>query len=214
MRYTLYYHPLSSYCQKVIVAFYESGVPFVPKLVDLGNPDERAGLVKLYPIAKFPVLRDEERGETIPESSVIIEYLARHHSSATPLMPAEPELAARVRAQDRFYDLYLHTDMQKIIGDRLRPADKKDPYGVEQARTRIKLCYGMIDADMADKTWAAGDTFTMADCAAAPPLFYANMVEPFEAYPNVKTYFGRLSERPSYKRALEEAKPYFHMIPK
>jgi glutathione S-transferase len=211
----LYYHPLSSYCHKVLIALYENGTPFETQLVNLGDAKERADFVKLWPIGKFPVIRDEERGQTIPESSPIIEYLAQHYPGRVALVPQDAELAWQVRAKDRFLDLYLHMEMQKIVGDRLRPADSKDPYGVRQARDRIATCYDMLERDLASKAWIAGDTFTMSDCSAAPALFYANKVQPFEAtHPNLKAYFGRLLERPSYKRTLEEAKPYFHMFPK
>jgi glutathione S-transferase len=211
----LYYHPLSSYCQKVLVALYENGTPFTTQLVNLGDAKERADFVALWPIGKFPVIRDEEKGRTVPESSPIIEYLARHYPGPVAIIPQDAELAWQVRAQDRFVDLYVHNEMQKVVGDRLRPADKKDPLGVEQARARITTCYDMFDREMGSKTWAVGDVFTMADCAAAPALFYANLVQPFEAsHPNVTAYFDRLMERPSFKRVVEEAKPYFLMFPR
>jgi glutathione S-transferase len=214
MPYTLYYHPLSSYCQKVVVALYESGTPFTPKLVNLGDAADRAAFVKLWPIGKFPVLRDEDRGLNIPESTIIIEHLAQHHSAAAALVPADPGLALRVRAQDRFFDLYVHSQMQAIVGDRLRPADSKDPFGVAQARAKLGTAYDVIERDMASKTWAVGEDFTMADCAAAPALFYANLVQPFgAAHPHLAGYFARLSERPSFKRVVEEAKPYFKFFP-
>ena len=211
----LYYHPLSSYCHKVLIALYENGTPFETQLVDLGDAKERADFIALWPIGKFPVIRDEAKGRTIPESSPIIEYLDRHYPGSGALIPQDAELAWQVRAQDRFLDLYVHMEMQKVVGDRLRPPDKKDPLGVEQARARIATSYDMLDREMASKTWAVGDTFTMADCAASPALFYANLVQPFEAsHPNLKAYLDRLMERPSYKRVLEEAKPYFHMFPR
>jgi glutathione S-transferase len=219
MAYTLYYHPLSSYCQKVVVALYESGTPFEPKLVNLGDAAERATFVRLWPIGKFPVLRDEDRGLTIPESTIIIEYLAQHHAAAATLVPSDPDLALRVRALDRFFDLCVHSRMQAIVGDRLRPADSKDPFGVADARAKLGTAYDVIERDLAAKTsaskpWTAGDSFTMADCAAAPALFYANLVQPFGAtHPHLAGYFARLSERPSFKRAVEEAKPYFNLFP-
>ncbi|HWL31302.1 MAG TPA: glutathione S-transferase family protein [Xanthobacteraceae bacterium] len=209
----LYLHPLSSFCQKVLTALYESGTAFEPVLVDLGKPEERAKLLALWPIGKFPVLRDEARGRTIPESSIIIEYLDAHHPGRARMIPQDSELAAQARAQDRFVDLYLQLPMQKIVGDRLRPAESKDPFGVEEARARLKTAYGVIEDRMAGKTWAVGDAFTMADCAAAPALFYANKVQPFGEYKAMTRYHKRLMERPSYKRALEEAKPYFHLFP-
>jgi glutathione S-transferase len=215
MSYTLHYHPLSSYCQKVIVALYESDTPFTPKLVNLGDAAERAAFLKLWPIGKFPVLCDEDGELTIPESTIIIEHLAQHHPAAAALVPSDPKLALRVRAQDRFYDLHVHHHMQMIVGDRLRPAESKDPFGVAQARTKLGTAYDMIERDMASKTWAAGDSFTMADCAASPALFYANKVLPFGAtHPHLAGYFDRLSERPSFKRVLEEAKPYLKFFPK
>ena len=220
MAYTLLYHPLSSYCMKVLAALYESGTPFTPKSVNLQDEAERAALLKLYPVGKFPVLRDEDRDLTVPESTIIIEHLAQHHPAAAPLVPSDPKLALRVRAQDRFYDLYVHNQMQTIVGDRLRPANAKDPTGVAHARSRLATSYDMIERDMASntsapKTWAAGDQFTMADCAAAPALFYANKVQPFEdTHPKLAAYFGRLLERTSFKRALDEAQPYMKFFPK
>jgi glutathione S-transferase len=215
MAYTLYYHPLSSYCMKVVTALYESDTPFTPKLVNLGDAAERAAFIELWPIGKFPVLRDEDRGVTIPESTIIIEHLAQRHPAAAALVPSDPGLAMQVRAQDRFFDLYVHNRMQEIVGDRLRAADSKDPFGVAQARAKLATAYDVIERDMASKTWATGGSFTMADCAAAPALFYANLVLPFgTSHPHLAHYFARLSERHSFKRAVEEAKPYFKFFPK
>jgi glutathione S-transferase len=219
MAYTLLYHPLSSYCMKVVTALYESGTPFTPKSVNLQDEAERAALLKLYPVGKFPVLRDEDRDLTVPESTIIIEHLAQQHPGAASLVPSDPKLALAVRAQDRFYDLYVHNQMQTIVGDRLRPANAKDPTGVAFARGRLATSYDMIERDMAGKTsapktWATGEQFTMADCAAAPALFYANKVQPFEdTHPKLLAYFTRLSERPSFKRALDEAEPYMKFFP-
>ena len=214
MALTLYYHPLASFCQKVLIALYENGTPFVPRFVDLGDAASAAEFKQIWPIGKFPVLRDDAKDQTIPESSIIIEYLALHYPGGTQLVPAEKELAWQTRLRDRFYDLHVHEPMQKIVGDRLRPADSKDPFGVAQAKQRIETSYRMMDQQMASKTWATGDTFSMADCAAAPALFYAKLVVPFEAHKNVAGYFARLSERPSFARCVTEAKPYFHMFPK
>jgi glutathione S-transferase len=216
----LYLHPLSSFCQKALIAFYENDTPFEPVMVNLGEEKSRADFLKIWPVGKFPVLRDEARDRTIPESTIIIEYLEQHYPGRTKLIPADADLARQTRFHDRFYDLHLHDAMQKVVGDRLRPAGSKDPFGVEQAKARIATAYGMIDRDMATKTtgaktWAMGDAFTMADCAAAPALFYANLVMPFgDTHKNVAAYFGRLMERPSFARAVEEAKPYFHLFPK
>ena len=211
----LYLHPLSSFCQKVLIAFYENDTPFEPHIVDLGNEASAADFKKIWPIGKFPVLRDEARDRTVPESSIIIEYLAQHYPGKTQLVPADADLARQTRLRDRFYDLYVQEPMQKVVGDRLRPAANKDPYGVEQAKTRLQTAYGMIDQEMATRTWAMGETFSMADCAAAPALFYANMVMPFgDTHKNAAGYLRRLMDRPSFARAVREAQPYLALFPK
>jgi glutathione S-transferase len=215
MSLTLHFHPLASYCWKALIALHENRTPFVPNFVDLGDEAERAALLKLWPIGKFPVLRDEARDRTVPESSVIIEYLDRHYPGATQFIPADPDRAWQTRLRDRFYDLYLHLPMQKIMLDRLRPEGKKDPHGVEEARAQLRTSYRMIEAQMADNTWAMGDAFGLADCAALPPLYYGNMVEPFgESHKNVTAYLERLKARPSVARVLDEAEPYFNLVPK
>jgi len=215
MSLTLYLHPLASYCHKVLIALYENDTPFKAKNVDLSDAGERAALLKLWPIGKFPVLRDDARNQTIPESTVIIEYLDRHYPGSTRFVPADIDLALQTRLQDRFYDLYVHDPMQKIVGDRIRPAGEKDAHGVAEARERLTTSYGMIDREMATQTWAMGDAFSLADCAAAPALFYANEVFPIgEEQANARAYFDRLKARPSYARVLKEAEPYFAMFPR
>jgi glutathione S-transferase len=215
MSLTLYYHPLSSFCHKVLIALYENGMPFTPLLVDLGNPESRAAFLKVWPIGKFPVLRDERRGETVPESTAIIDYLGLHYPGAEPLIPAEPVAAQQVRLLDRVIDLHLHLSMQKAMGDNLRPADRRDSYGVEQAIRSINTTCGILEREIAGKTWLMGNAFTMADCAAAPALFYSDMVVPLaDAYPQTAAYLARLKQRPSYARALEEAQPYMHLVPR
>ncbi|HEX9696857.1 MAG TPA: glutathione S-transferase family protein, partial [Actinomycetota bacterium] len=210
----LYFHPLSSFCQKALIALYENDTPFEPHIVDLGDEASRTAFMKIWPIGKFPVLRDEAKDRTVPESSIIIEYLAQHYPGRTSLVPADADLARQTRLRDRFFDLYVNVPVQKVVTDRLRPAGKSDPYGVEQAKALLRIGYRMIDEDMATKTWAMGDAFGMADCAAAPALFYANHVMPLgDAHRNAARYLGRLMERPSFARAIEEAKPYFAMIP-
>ena len=160
------------------------------------------------------MLQDDAKGRTVPESSIIIEYLDRHYPGRTPLVPADADLAWQTRLRDRFYDLNVHVHMQKIVGDRLRPAANKDPYGVEQARAKIKTAYGMIDEEMAARTWAMGDAFTLADCAAGPPLFFANKLMPFgDSHRNLSGYFERLTKRPSFARSLAEAEPYMKFFP-
>jgi glutathione S-transferase len=215
MSLTLHFHPLSSFCQKALMAFYENDTPFEPHIVDFSDDASRAEFEKIWPIGKIPVLRDDARDRMIPESSIIIEYLAQHYPGATRLVPADADLARQTRMRDRFYDLYVNQPMQKIVTDRLRPAGHNDPYGVDQAKALLRTAYGMIDGEMATKTWAMGDAFTMADCAAAPAMFYANLVMPFgDTYENAAAYFRRLMERPSFTRAVKEAEPYRALFPK
>jgi glutathione S-transferase len=214
MSLTLYFHPLASFCQKVLIALYENDTPFTPHLVDLGDEAASAAFKRLWPIGRMPVLRDEARDRTIPESSIIIEYLAQHYPGRTPLLPDDPDLARQTRLRDRFHDLYVQEPMQKVVTDRLRPAGANDPFGVEQAKALLRTAYGMIDQEMATRTWAMGDVFGMADCAAAPALFYANLVVPFgDAHRNVARYLDRLMQRPSFARVVEEARPYFALFP-
>jgi glutathione S-transferase len=215
MSLTLYYHPLSSFCHKALIALYENGTPFTPRIVDLGDPASSAEFKGIWPIGKFPVLRDEAKDRLIPESSIIIEYLDQHYPGATRFLPADAELARQTRFRDRFYDLHVHVPMQKVVTDRLRPPGKNDPHGVEEARRMMQTALDIVDRDMATKTWAMGNTFTLADCSAGPPLFYANMIAPLAVtHPNADRYLKRLMERPSYARALEEAQPYIHLFPK
>jgi glutathione S-transferase len=215
MSLTLHYHPLSSFCWKALIALYENGVPFTPKLVDLGNPVERAALLKLWPIGKFPVLQDAARGEIVPESSVIIEYLDRHYPGRTRFIPDDADSALQTRLRDRFYDLYVHLPMQKIMGDRLRADGKTDPHGVEEARAQLRTSYAMIEQQMATGPWAMGDDFSLADCAASPALFYGSMVVPFgDDQKYLAAYFERLKARPPFARVIKEAGPYFNMVPK
>ena len=209
----LYFHPLSSFCHKVLIALYETDTPFEPRMVDLFA--EVAEYRKIWPIGKIPVLRDEAKDRTIPETSIIIEYLAQHYPGKTQLFPADRDLCRQMRLHDRFYDLYVNVPMQKIVTDRLRPAGKNDPYGVEEARALLRTSVGMVDDHMAGKRWVMGDAFTMADCAAAPALFYANKVQPFgDGHSNASAYLDRLLERPSFARVIKEAEPYFAMMPK
>jgi glutathione S-transferase len=215
MSLSLYCHPLASYCWKVLIALYESDTPFEKVIVDLGDPASRAAFAKLWPLAKFPVLKDAARDVIVPESSIIIEYLAQHYPGKVALLSPDPDVARRTRLSDRFYDQYVHEPMQKIVLDRLRPPGNSDPYGVQQARANLVTAYSMIDADMANKEWAMGDAFSMADCAAAPSLYYANLQQPLGAeHPNARGYLARLLARESVARVLREAEPYLHMVPK
>ena len=214
MSLTLYFHPLASYCWKVLLALYEAETTFQAQKVDLGNPEERAALERMWPVAKFPVLRDAAHDRVVPESTIIIEYLALHYPGKAELLPPDPDLARETRLRDRFYDLYVHEPMQRIVGDRLRPPDRRDPLGVEQAHATLELSYRMLEEDERTDTWALERTFTLADCAAAPALYYANKVHPFgEHRPRVARYLERLLARPSFKRVLAEAEPYFANFP-
>lgn len=211
----LYYHPLSSYCHKALIALYENDTPFEPVLVDLGDPMSRAAFLKIWPIGKFPVIEDTARGKMVPESSIIIEYLAQHYPGSSQLLPQDPDAAREVRFYDRLFDNYLQTPMQKAMGDVLRSEGQKDLYGVELAIAQLRTALEFVDARMAQRRWAVGDSFTMADCAAGPALFYANrLVTLAGAFPHAHAYLIRLMERPSYHRTLKEAEPYFNLIPR
>jgi glutathione S-transferase len=215
MSLTLHFHPLATYCHKALIALYENDTPFTPNMVNLSDETERAALLKLWPIGKFPVLRDDARDQTIPESTIIIEYLDSHYPGKTQLIAGDVDRAWQTRLRDRFYDLYVQEPMQKIVGDRMRPEGKKDPHGVEEAKARLLTAYGMIEKEMATRSWAMGDAFSLADCAAAPALFFANEVLPFgDPHRNVAAYLDRLKARASYARVLREAEPYFAMFPR
>jgi glutathione S-transferase len=214
MSLTLYLHPLSSYCHKVLIAFYEAEIAFEARIVNLGEAASREAFLKVWPMGQFPVLRDHTRGLTVPESSIIIEYLAQYYPSAAKLLPRTPELALETRLGDRFYDMHIHQHMQKIMGDVLRAPGHNDAAGVEQAGTRMRTAYDFAEQQMTNRTWANGADFSMADCSAAPALFYANRVQPLQQHPNLAAYLERLMQRPSYARALAEAKPYFDMLPR
>lgn len=214
MSLVLHFHPFASFCQKVLIALYENDTAFRPQLVDLGDPASRAAFTAIWPVGRMPVLHDEARGRTIPESTMIIEYLALHHPGPTQLLPADPDRALQVRQSDRFYDLYVSEPMQKIVTDRLRPPGSSDPYGVERARALLQTAYDIIEREMATRTWAVGESFSMADCAAAPALFYADWVAPLTAtHGHVAGYLARLMQRPSFARAIEEARPYRAFFP-
>jgi len=211
----LYMHPLASYCWKALIAFYEADIPFEREIVDLRDEKQRADFLKLTPLGKFPILVDEDAGKGYPESSIIIEYLAMKYPSAAKLIPADRDLALRVRLSDRFYDNYVMTPMQRIVAERLRPANQKDPAGLQQVHFDLETSLSLVDRDMEQGGWATGLTFTMADCAAAPAMFYANEVAPFgDRHPGCSRYLQRLSERPSFARVLAEAAPYFNMFPR
>jgi glutathione S-transferase len=213
MMLTLYLHPLASFCHKVLIALYENDTKFTPQIVDLMDPGAHARYLDVWPVGKIPVLRDDARDRTIPETSIIIEYLDTHYPGPVRLIPDDAEAALDVRLWDRFFDLYIQVPMQKIVLDRIWPEKDKDPRGIAEARAMLGTAYALLETHLAGKAWATGESFTLADCAAAPALFYAGIVEPFGARPNLAAYFERLVERPSFKRVLDEARPYFAMFP-
>jgi glutathione S-transferase len=211
---TLYFHPLASFCHKVLIALYEQGVEFEGHIVDFSNQAESARFLDLWPVGKIPVLRDEHRGKTIPETTIIIEYLDRYYAGQRRLLPEDPVLALDARLWDRFFDQYVSVPMQKIVTDRIRAEGERDPKGVADALATLTTAYDMLERHCANKTWAIGDTFTIADCSAAPALFYADTVHPFAGTSVVlSAYFDRLMARPSVRRTLAEARPYFSMYP-
>lgn len=208
----LYFHPFSSYCQKALVALYENDIPFEPH--ELAGPDSPAmqTLTQLWPMKRFPVLVDGER--TVLEASCIIEYLGLTRPGPVRLIPADPQAALEVRMMDRFFDNYVSTPQQKIVFDAIRPEASRDAYGVAQAREMLDTAYAWLDRVMAGREWAAGAQFSLADCGAAPFLFYADWTHRIgEQHANVLAYRRRLLERPSFARAVNEARPYRAYFP-
>jgi len=206
----LYAHPFSSYCQKVLIALYENDTPFEFRMLD-GGP-ANAEWEALWPLKRFPVLIDGER--TIVEASIIIEHLGLHHPGPVRLLPDDARAALDIRMMDRFFDNYVMTPMQKVVLDRIRAEGNRDAYGVAEARTMLEAAYGWLDRARAGREWAAGSGFSMADCAAAPALFYADWAHPIGAgHANVHAYRKRLLARPSFARAVDEARPYRPFFP-
>lgn len=212
MSLTLYYHPLASFCWKVLIPLYENGTAFTPRLIDLGNPEDQALMAGFWPLAKMPVLRDAARGQDVAETSIIIEYLDRHHPGPHPMLPADPDAALQARLWDRFFDLYVHDPMQRIVLARLFMGGEAEAKVADTARALLDTAYQTAEAHLAGRDWAAGD-FGIADCAAAPALFYAGILHPFDTYPALTDYAERLFARPSVARVLDEAKPSFDMFP-
>ena len=206
----LYAHPFSSYCQKVLVALYENGTLFDYR--SLEDAQNGAELAALWPMKRFPVLVDGQR--TVLEASCIIEYLQLHHPGAVRLIPADADAALDVRMLDRFFDNYVSTPQQKVVFDALCAEADRDPHGVRKARAMLETSYAWLDARMATRTWACGDDFSLADCAAAPFLFYADWTHAIEPrFANVRAYRERLLARPSFKRAVDEARPFRPYFP-
>lgn len=214
MTLTLYMHPLASFCHKVLIALYENGTPFDARTIDFANPGAAAEHLDRWPVGKIPVLHDSANGRTVPETTVIIEYLQQYYPGPVRLIPDDIGAELDVRLLDRLFDLYVSVPMQKIVTDRLRPEGRVDPHGVAEAHAMLDLAYDMIEKRMADGEWAVGPVFTMADCAAVPALFFASIVHPFtDDQRHLAAYLERLLQRPSVRRVLGEAQPYFTLFP-
>jgi len=214
MSLTLHFHPLSSFCQKVVLGLYELEIPFDKNVVDLFDPAQRQALARLWPLCKFPVLEDHERGSVVAESSIILEYLDQKIARRPRLIPADIELARACRMRDRLFDLHVNTPVGKIVADKLRPEGERDRIGVEQAKAQLEAAYEVADAWLSEGPWALGERFSMADCAAAPALLYSNYVVPYrERWRNLRAYYDRLAARPTFARVLEEAQPYWASFP-
>ena len=208
----LYAHPFSSYCQKVLIALYENGTPFEWRLLDHENPRLLGEFAALWPLKRFPVLVDGEC--TIPEASIIIEYLGLHYPGPVSLLPLNAGAAIEVRAMDRFFDNYISTPQQRVVADSLRPEAERDARSVREARQMLNTAYAWLDQVMAKREWAAGDDFSLADCAAAPFLFYADWTHRIDtAFTHVLAYRRRLLARPSFARAVDEARVYRPLFP-
>jgi glutathione S-transferase len=213
MTLVLYQHPFAAYCQKVLIALYELDLPFDSHVVE--GAEGREDLARLWPMAGIPVLRDDAAALTLPESTTIIEYLDGLAAGGPALIPAGAREALEARLWDRIADQHLATPMQKIVGDQLRPEGREDPEGVAEARRVLDIAYGVLDERLDDRPWAGGDTFTVADCAAFPPLFYLRAIHRWDAdvHANVTRYYRDLLARPSIDRVVEEARPYRELFP-
>jgi glutathione S-transferase len=209
---TLYAHPFSSYCQKVLTALYENATPFELKMLGPGAPQYAEEFAALWPIKRMPALVDD--GSTVVESTIIIEYLDLHHPGPVRLVPRDPKAALEARLMDRVFDNYVMTPMQKIVGDFIRRAETRDAQGVAEARATLDAAYRWLEEQLPGRAWVAGDAFSLADCAAAPSLFYADWVHPIpEELAQVRGYRARLLKRPSVARAVDEARPYRPLFP-
>ena len=208
----LYAHPFSSYCQKALIALYENGTPFEFRLLAHDDPQIMAEFAELWPIRRFPVLVDS--GRTVMEATIIVEYLGLHYPGPVALVPADARAALDVRGMDRFFDNYISTPVQKIVTDRLRPEAERDTRGVAEARAMLDTAYAWLDTTMSDREWAAAGTFSLADCAAAPALFYADWTHAIDPkFTQVRAYRERLLARQSFARAVDEARPYRPLFP-
>ena len=206
----LYAHPFSSYSQKALIALYENQIAFDYR--NLEDAQANAELAALWPMRRFPVLVDGDR--TVIEATSVIEYLDLHYPGPVKLIPEDRDTALEVRMLDRFFDNYISTPQQKVVLDRLRPEADRDPNGVKEARAMLETAYAWLEEHMATREWAVGPAFTLADCGAAPFLFYADWTHPIEPrFAHVRAYRERLLARPSFKRAVDEARPYRPYFP-
>ena len=206
----LYVHPFSSYSWKALIPLWADGTPFEYHKV-FEDPEATARLAELWPFAKFPVLVDD--GQVIPETTCIIEHLQAHYPTQNVWIP-DGELGRRVRFLDRFFDLYVQGNMQPSVNHALRPEGKGDAYGAELGLKNLRTAYDWLEANLPADGWAAGDSFTLADCAAAPALFYADWIDEIgEGRPKLQAYRARLLAHPQVSRAVEEARPYRPYFP-
>ena len=200
-----YYHPISSYCQKVMVALYEKGLEFEPELVALMNPEARRKYREIYPMGKVPALLLDD-GHLIPESSIIIEYL---DSLGEPkLIFGDAEQRRKIRFKDRMYDLHLTESVSTLIFQDMKPEAERDQERIAAAKFRIETMYGFMEEEFSKQPFSNGETFSMADCAAVPGLYYAQRKAPFNEHQNISGYWDRLASRPSVRRVMEEAEPH------
>ena len=208
----LFFHPFSSYSQKALVALYENGTPFTARTLSPDDPATGAEFAARWPMKKFPILVDGDR--TILEATAVIEYLEAVHPGPVRLIPQDAQAAVEVRMMDRVFDNYISTPQQKIVYDALRPADVRDPHGVAEARAMLETSYAWLDGLMADREWAAAGAFSLADCSAAPALFYADWTHRIDArFAHLHAYRARLLRRPSFARAVDEARPFRPYFP-
>ncbi len=212
MSLALYGHPFSSYTQKVLITLYENGTPFEFRCIGPDHPDHAAEWLRRWPLRKFPMLLDGDR--QVVESSVIIEYLQVAHPGPVVMVPAEPMAALQVRFLDRYFDLHVMDAMQVAVDTALGRYPMQRDEGVAIAHERLERAYAWLDGHLASRTWAADDGFTLADCAAAPSLFYADWIYRIpDHYPALRAYRSRLLARPSFARAVDEARPFRPLFP-
>ena len=206
---TLYAHPFSSYCWKVQIALDADGTSYDYRNVDPSNPGVMEELKALWPLGKFPVLVDE--GEVVVETSCIIEHLQAKHPGPNAWIPEGGE-GRRVRFLDRFFDLHIQGNMQPTVNHAIWP----DGEGKAAARgiEALRIAYDWLEANLPDSEWAAGHSFTLADCAAAPALFYADWVEEIgEQRPRLNAYRARLLAHSAVSKSVEGARPYRAYFP-